>query len=131
MNTAGTPVARVAVFVALLVGAFVPYGYLYELATLVSPTPHSTASFLLMLFVQALIPSVLIAALVAYPLAWLFRRAAPLAAVLFTLPVVVVLIMDAWPQAMLLKVSLTWFQAALYMALVIGATVWARRRYAL
>jgi hypothetical protein len=118
---------RATLFVACLWFSIVPYAHVLEFLTAHHPALHDRGGKVAWMFFECMLPSVLIAACFAFPLAWVFGRASPWIAWVLTVPFAALRFSLIRPDARWLELALAWSTIATYVILVTGATWFAHR----
>jgi hypothetical protein len=120
-------IARLLLFIPCLWCSLVPYTLVDAMLVDHPPASHDRLVALPWLFLVALLPSVVVAAVVCLPLAWAYGKAAPWIAFALTLPLVGLEIGNLRPHARWLELALVLTTTVSYVAMVVAATMLARR----
>lgn len=120
---------RIVLLPAVMLAGFILYGQSIGLADILMPVASDHRLALPMLISQGFLAATLSAAVACFPLAWLYRRAAPGVAVLITLPVLYVAGPNPLRQDLrFATTSIHAFELASFVILLVGATWLASRR---
>jgi len=119
--------ARGGLFVVCAWFSMVPYAYAFAYLSEHGPANHARAVIVPWMFFESMLPAALIAILVAYPLVWVYRRAAPWVAFALTVPFAGLRFTLIRPEAKALELAIAWATIAAYVIFVTGATFLARR----
>jgi len=118
---------RAGLFVVCAWFSLVPYAYVYAFLSEHGPATHARVVIVPWLFVESTLPAALVAALVAFPIAWIYGRAASWIALALTIPFAAIRFVSIRPNAKLLELVIAWSTIAAYAILVTVATALARR----
>jgi len=118
---------RAGLFVVCAWFSMVPYAYAFAYLSEHGPATHARAVMVPWMFFVSMFPAALVATLVAYPLVWLYQRAAPWVALALTIPFAALRFMLIRPEARALELAIAWATIAAYVVFVTGATFLAHR----
>ena len=119
---------RVVLFVLCAWFSMVPYAHVFAYLSEHGPATHERAVMVPWIFFESMLPAVLVAALVAFPIAWMYGRAAPWVALILTLLFAALRFVLIRPEAKALELTIAWATIATYVIFVTGATLLARRQ---
>ena len=117
---------RVVLFVVCAWFSMVPYAYVYAYLSEHGPATHERAVMVPWLFFENMLPAVLVAMLVACPIAWIYGRVAPWIALTLTVPFAALRFVLIRPEAKALELAIDWATIAAYVIFVTSATLLAR-----
>ncbi|WP_346288076.1 hypothetical protein [Zoogloea sp.] len=128
LPTVARQALRIVLLPAVMLAGFILYGQSIGLADVLMPVPEDRRLALPILISQGFLAATLSAAVACFPLAWLYRRAAPGVAVLTTLPVLYTTLPDVLqdgrhPASMFIHA----LELASFVILLVGATWLASR----
>ena len=118
---------RAGLFVVCAWFSVVPYAYVFAYLSEHGPATHARALTVSWMFFESMLPAALVATLVAYPLVWVYQRAAPWVALTLTIPFAALRFMLIRPEAGALELAIAWTTIAAYVVFVTGATFLTRR----
>ena len=107
--------------------SMVPYAYAFAYLSEHGPATHARAVMVPWMFFESMLPAALVATLVAYPIAWIYGRAAPWVALALTVPFAALRFVLIRPEARALELAIAWATIVAYVIFATGATFLARR----
>jgi len=108
--------------------SMVPYAHVFAYLSEHGPATHERTVMAPCVFFERMQPAVLVAALVAFPIAWMYGRAAPWVALILTVPFAALRFVLIRHEAKALELTIACAAIATYVILVTGATLIGRRQ---
>ena len=119
--------SRVVLFGLCLWFSLVPYAQMVTWLQPFEPTSHDRWIALPWLLLSSVAPAALVAAVLCFPIAWVFGRSAPWVALCLSAPFAVLSIHQLPPNAKPLYLAVVSLSVFSYVLFVVGATMLASR----